>query len=146
MRFILALVYAATWLWPSAFLFAQQNQSPAQTVVLEGVVKSRKEYGPPGYGETPRTDPKVTIFVLRLTKATGYRQLGLPPDKERGGRLVSEVQLICHADACELQLRNSVGRRVTVRGEADQAAEPGAYLPVVFWVRELSSFSNKQHD
>jgi len=36
-------------------------------VRLEGTLSERKEYGPPGYGETPAKDKRETIFVLKLS-------------------------------------------------------------------------------
>lgn len=36
-------------------------------VRLSGVVKTETRLGPPGYGETPSRDKKVTIFVLHLS-------------------------------------------------------------------------------
>ena len=36
-------------------------------VRLEGTLTERKEYGPPGYGETPSKDERTTILVLKLS-------------------------------------------------------------------------------
>ena len=42
-------------------------------VRLEGVLVERKEYGPPGYGETPAKDERDVILLLQLAKPISVR-------------------------------------------------------------------------
>lgn len=73
----------SSWMIPIAMLFVlgkhqqvlansktSENLS-TQTVTLKGRAETRTFYGPPGYGETPATDSRETVWVLFLKKPLG---------------------------------------------------------------------------
>jgi hypothetical protein len=117
---------------------ANGNEDSPPMVSLTGILKSKMEYGPPGYGETPKTDPKIKIFVLKLSKSQTGRQLSLPGEATRK---FSEIQLRCDSNAmpqCEPFLEQSIGRQITVSGETDGQTYPTDYLPVILYVRTVA--------
>jgi hypothetical protein len=132
----LCLVFSATPGIP-----ASANEQSQKMVVLTGALRSRTEWGPPGFGETPKVDGKVSIFVLKLLKPQTPAQLSLPPVKKEE-RHFSEVQLWCDSAAfprCDELLKKAVGHRITVSGEATRATEPTDYLPVVIHVHLITN-------
>lgn len=139
----LAAVLAVQTLW---FGFVVTiNASPPESdsppmVALSGVLKSKVEWGPPGFGETPKIDSKVRIFVLKLREPRSAKQLSLSRDKK--GEEFREIQLWCDSNAfpkCKSRLRESVGHRITVVGQAARGAEPTDYLPVTLRVSLITS-------
>lgn len=132
----LCLFFSAT----PAITVTASEQSP-KMVILTGTLRSKTEWGPPGYGETPKVDGKVAIFVLKLSKPETALQLSIPPG-EKEERCFSEVQLWCDSAAfprCDALLKKSVGRRITVSGQAARATEPTDYLPVVIHVHLIAN-------
>jgi hypothetical protein len=124
------------------FRAAPFDSDSPPAVVLTGVLKSRTEWGPPGFGETPKVDSKTVIFVLRLRKPQPPKQLSLPEGKKKLEETISEIQLWCDSAAfsgCESLLKKSVGHRITVAGQAAWAVEPTDYLPVTFHVRLITN-------
>ena len=100
---------------------------------LEGTLTERKEYGPPGYGETPSKDEKATILVLKLSNpvsvqptanAAANGSTSLDPVKD-----VREVQLYIPkpqvADA-----RKLLSKVVVAVGTLNEAAAPSQYTKV----------------
>ena len=120
---------------------AAQSNSPVSgstVLTLEGRVSSRKTWGPPGFGETPKVDSRLVIYVLKLGEAKTPKQLSLSENSRELRQDVSEVQLRCDSKAlprCESLLKQSLGRRVTVVGEITEAATPTDFLPVTMFVR-----------
>jgi len=108
-------------------------------VALTGIVRSRTEWGPPGFGETPKADAKVVIFTLKLSAPRTGKQLSLP---EEGGKQFTELQLRCDSTTfpnCESALKKSVGQKVKVSGLVESAAAPTDYLPVILRVRSIAN-------
>lgn len=102
-------------------------------VRLEGTLTERKEYGPPGYGETPSKDERTTILVLKLSSpisvqptanAEASGSASLDPVKD-----VRELQLYIPkpqvADA-----RKLLGKVVVAVGTLNEAAAPSQYTKV----------------
>jgi hypothetical protein len=98
-----------------------------------GTLTERKEYGPPGYGETTSKDERDTILVLKLSSpisiqptanAEASGSASLDPVKD-----VREVQLFVPrhqvADA-----RKLLGKVVVAVGTLNEAAAPSQYTKV----------------
>ena len=116
-------------------IFLWGDDSPP-TIVLKGILESKSEWGPPGFGETPRLDSRVSIFVLKLDKPRTARELGLQSDK-KDGEIYKEIQLWCDSalfPRCQEALRKSKGRRIAIGGQAAFAVEPTDYSPVTLRV------------
>src|SRR6478736_2094703 len=68
--FILSCICLASFQNPKS---VQQKPQPTYKFepavsTLTGTLKAEVFYGPPGYGETPKTDKKETAYILHLTK------------------------------------------------------------------------------
>ncbi len=114
------------------------DRPSAPMVALEGTIRSRRVWGAPGFGETPKQDSRTTIYLLRLKKpkTAGGLSLGAPSNRE-AAREYSEVQLFCDSTKfprCAATVHSSVGRRVTVSGKVDFAVEPTDYVPITMEV------------
>lgn len=114
------------------------DRASAHVVVLEGTIKSRRVWGPPGFGETPKQDTRTTIYVLKLKKPKKAAELSLgAPSNEKPPKEYSEVQLFCDSikfPRCAAAVHSSVGREVTVSGRVDFAVEPTDYVPITMEV------------
>ncbi len=114
------------------------ERAPASMVALEGTIKSRRVWGPPGFGETPRQDSRTTIFLLKLKKPKTAAELSLSTGSNEGpARKYSEVQLFCDSvkfPRCTAVVHSSVGHEVTVSGRVDFAVEPTDYVPITMEV------------
>jgi hypothetical protein len=136
---MMGLVTLLLWLGFAGTIGASSsNEVSPSVIVLTGILKSRTEWGPPGWGETTKLDSKFAIFVLQLREPRTTRQLYLPDDGKDGEKRFAEIQLWCDNTAfpqCEAALKKSLGHRITVSGQAAYAIEPADYLPVTLRVR-----------
>jgi|WetSurMetagenome_2_1015567.scaffolds.fasta_scaffold116030_2 hypothetical protein len=126
----------------SVRMIAASPSSDEPVVVLTGVVKSKTEWGPPGFGETAKVDGKFVIFTLKLVAARTGKQLSLPEDAKDRDKKFAELQLRCDSSAfpaCEGALKRSLGHRVTVGGQVERAAAPTDYLPIILRVRLITN-------
>lgn len=104
------------------------------TVSLTGTLTSEEKLGPPGYGETPDVDRKMTIFVLRLDAPIDT--CGQPGGVINFDSLknVTEVQVYCAED---LDCRQYLARKLTVAGTLEQAILGAHFKPVVARVSKV---------
>ena len=127
-----------------AELRAQVGSPPVtpKPVTIVGQLKSRIEFGPPGFGETRRTDSKVQIYYVELARTLSPEQLHLPPG---GGEKVqnsySNVQLWCgdSFEACENFLPSHVGQTILVSGITAYALEANDFYPVTITVGAIDA-------
>ncbi len=128
------------------------DEDSAASVQLAGILQSKTELGPPGFGETPKVDSRVKVFVLKLEEPLTQEQLSLQPAKSGRGtsdlpKRFDEVQLRCADSAvgfpCEATLKKLVGHRIRVRGDADWAVYPTDFLPVILSVRSIRESSRR---
>lgn len=88
----------------------QELRYETANVTLTGRVVYRTFYGPPNYGETPKTDSRETQAILLLDSPIDV--IGTPNDEinetERGVKAITLVS--------DRSLRSFVGKRVTVQG------------------------------
>jgi hypothetical protein len=102
-------------------------------VRLEGTLIERKEYGPPGYGETPAKDEKDTILVLKLSSPITVQPTA-------NAEVSGSASLDTVKDVHELQLyipqskvadvRKLIGKIVVAVGTLNEAAAPSQYTKV----------------
>ena len=111
-------------------------------VRLEGTLTERKEYGPPGYGETPSKDERDTILVLKLSRpisvqptanaeASGSASLDRVKD-------VREVQLFMPKPQVG-DVRKLLGKVVLAVGTLNEAAAPSQYTKVWLYTQTLNA-------
>jgi hypothetical protein len=116
---------------------AQKNQlldyEPA-IVMLEGVVKVRTEFGPPNYGENPKTDKREKVPVLILTRSINVRATtgdGINGTPVRGAKV---VQL---AADLGVSLKPFIDKRAIVTGGLFQGNTGHHHYAVVMSVKSI---------
>lgn len=88
-------------------------------------------YGPPGWGEYPKTDPKEEYFVLVLAHPINMKGDTLDPE-DTEEKDVKEVQIIGVVDETDLKtLDDLVGCNVSVTGHLYHRSAPGDRTRVV---------------
>jgi hypothetical protein len=126
---------------------AAQAQADAQkglnnVVVLEGRLMRKLVYGPPGFGETPRVDSKITVYYVALKVPMTPQQLKLSSSlKHPGTRNYEQVQLYCGNTftTCNEFLRSHMNHSVLVRGTIAYALEPNDVYPVTMTVAAMDT-------
>ena len=88
------------------------NYEPAN-VTLTGVVVSKTYYGPPNYGENPKTDAKETQYILVLDSPVDV--VGDQNTMTKTERGVKRITLVIH-DFNANPVEPLLGRRVEVSG------------------------------
>ncbi len=104
------------------------------TVELEGRLVIRSKYGPPNYGEQPKTDKKLKVLFLILTKPINVR--GTEGDEYNAQSVegARQIQLILSDGGAH---KNSIGKNVVVKGTLFHAITGHHFTDVVMTVRSL---------
>ena len=101
-------------LWATA-LSAQAQRKQVhygpEKVALTGRVVSRTFYGPPGYGENPKTDSRESQYILLLDRPIDV--LGSPDDEAERG--VKQITLVV-SDFKATPVRPWLHQRVVIEG------------------------------
>lgn len=108
------------------------------TVELQGRLTVQSKYGPPNYGENPRTDAKVKVPVLVLLTPVSIR--GTPGDANNAKSVsgVRRIQLILLNKTPYKEFTNKI---VVVKGTLFHAHSGHHYTRVVM---DVSSIEAKQ--
>jgi hypothetical protein len=110
---------------------------------LEGKIEQRLKFGPPGYGESPLTDPKVRILVLKL-----YCPIDVAPQPNAKVsdtpsltdlHSISEIQLFLFKKGQQGFAKAHLGQRALVSGKLEEGVAGGEYTKVVMIVSKISS-------
>lgn len=109
------------------------SSASSRIVIVKGTIKSKRVWGPPNFGETPKKDARFVIYTLKLKEAKTAAQLSL--DEAAGNRLNSYIELQLRCDIarfpqCQALISHSVGREITIGGRAEYGVYPTDYLPV----------------
>lgn len=134
----IAILFLLVTLEPSLASAAQNRQwlsyGPA-LVELEGKLTIESRYGPPNFGENPKTDAKVSVAVLALTRPVNVYegQQDFPFNVEVRG--IRRIQLLLFD--FKGPYNQLIGKRVVVAGSVVHAHTGGHYTQVVM---EVGSF------
>src|SRR5260370_25462045 len=82
-----------------------------EKVTLTGRVVYRTFYGPPGYGENPKTDSRETQDILLLDSAVDVIATGNDPLTGQTERRVTRITLVI-----DHSIGNLIGKRVIIEG------------------------------
>lgn len=106
-----------------------------ETVELQGRLILQWKYGPPNYGEEPKTDSKGRVPILVLTDAINVR--GNPQDaiNSKSVQGIRRVQLAFSDTGTSY--RHLVGKDVVVKGTLFHAHTGHHYTDVVLTVRSI---------
>jgi hypothetical protein len=117
---------------------AQENRwlsyEPA-VVELEGQLIVESKYGPPNYGENPRTDSKVRIRVLVVSKPVNVR--GNPQDALNKESLEGIRRIQLNLFNLKTPYKQLIGKRVVVSGTLSHAITGHDYTKVVMDVHSI---------
>ncbi len=105
-----------------------------ELVTLSGTLQTEQRYGPPNYGEDPKTDMKMKILVLHLSspvETCGEPGNRVNPDSFNN---LQEIQLIVEPGQSYDSL---VGRMVVAQGALEQATLGPHFTKVVMNAREV---------
>jgi hypothetical protein len=109
-------------------------------VELDGKLIVESKYGPPNYGENPKTDAKVRVLILVLIKPVNIR--GNPQDtlNKESVQGIKRIQL----DVFNLKTpyKQLVGRNVVVKGTLFRAITGHDYTKVVMDVCSIEQKTN----
>ena len=118
---------------------AKQPAVADAMTTVSGTLRTKVVFGPPGFGETPKTDSTARIYFIELPAALTAAQLHLPAGGADLRDTYAQVQLWCgpEPESCERFLRRHVSRRIVARGTTAFAVAPMEVLPVNMTVRDL---------
>ena len=103
-------------------------------IALNGRIREIHGYGPPGYGEEPKTDAKVTYLIIELPKpinisCTSERPEWASIDCAAAKRLKLFFPS-SSGDELELAAKKMIGRRVVLTGSLKRAETAGEMTPI----------------
>jgi len=108
---------------------------------LTGHLHSSWQYGPPGFGETPKTDPKVSFVYITLDQPievspnAGVGSDDPDADTEKN---VRKVRLWCfERPSCKLLLHTPTTCSVTLVGQLHHAVAPLDFYDVTMDVEDV---------
>lgn len=108
---------------------AQQNNA----IVFEskasacGLLTSEKHFGPPGFGENPKTDSTFTAWVLLSDIPIALVNTKHPEKSSKTNR----IQLYFNDSKVGTDVRNTMaGKKVCASGHSEEAIAPGDIAPV----------------
>ena len=132
---ILLLTVLAAIAHPTAAQAQRWLHYEPETVELDGRLVIQAKFGPPNYGEQPKTDQRVRVPVLVLAD-----RVSMLPSKEEGHDAqpvysVREIQL-AFADS-GTNYKNLIGKNVVVSGTLFHAHTGHHYTDVVLTVRSI---------
>ncbi|SRR6266566_3069663 len=104
-----------------------------QVVTLMGRVTLRTFFGPPNYGESPKTDSRETQAVLLLDKPVCT--LANPKDYDDPENNQKEITLVPAAD---MKLSSYSGKLVSVQGTLFHANTGHHHTPILMSVQTLT--------
>lgn len=110
---------------------AQETRGSLSSLALKGTLLRRHFPGAPGFGETPKIDGRVTVYILKLNRPIGR---GAVPGLNLDKKLVSELQIVCSSlvvPNCQILLKKLVGEEIAISGHITEAIEPNEFLPFI---------------
>ncbi len=104
-------------------------------VRLSGAIVEKDEYGAPGYGEDPKTDERLRVYLLRVSEAVDVcadTSSAAPQPRVNG---VHSLQLTGHVSGDEL--RRHLGGPVEVFGTLWRRVWPGDFTDALIRVDSI---------
>jgi len=105
-------------------------------VELQGVLKTERAYGPPGFGEDPKRDAKEDIYVLQLDPPINVRASDELNTEEKD---VREIQLVVRENTVRAELRRQKGKRAGVKGTLFHAHTGHHHRPVLLDLQRVQA-------
>ena len=119
-----------------------------QEISISGVIRVETFFGPPGFGENPRTDDRIAGFIVKLDRAlcvanyNGAR--GEFSESERKLLRVPEIQIMSNVSGKpNSALFRMAGRHLVLRGRASFAEAAAHLRPITMLPVEIEA-TNRQ--
>jgi hypothetical protein len=126
------------------FANAQVTMEPEdKPVTLTGTIRLLQGYGPPGWGENKKTDPKFTYLVIELSNPINTPCTPSRPEwrsVECGS--AKQLELFFRSSAThglEASAKKLIGQRATVEGTLQRAIAPAEMTPIYVEVTALQA-------
>lgn len=122
----------------------QQNKTTyyfePDTTALVGTIKLCHAFGPPGYGETPESDEKVTYYAIHLSKP-----INILPSKNVSEDTtdldtvpnLADIQLVVLDKVYFPLLKAAVGKKAFVKGTLFAAETAHHYTPALLTLSQF---------
>ena len=110
-------------------------------VRLSGTIEKEEKYGAPGYGENPKTDEKLQVYLLKLSvpiDVCADTSSVAPQPSAKGVRF---VQLTEHVS--EQELRRHLGVSVEVFGTLRRRVWPGDFTDALIRVDSIPALRRR---
>ena len=121
-------------LFMSITAFAKEyNYEPAQGEII-GTIIQKMYYGPPGYGEDPKNDPKVYPYLLKTDTPNDFISDGKDPTNstEKG---IAELQIFLENE--KIDLKNFLHKKVKIKGTFSHAVSGGHHTKVLINAQDV---------
>ncbi len=132
---ILLLTVLATVAHPTATQAQRLLSYEPQTVELDGRLIIKSKFGPPNYGEQPKTDQKVKVPVLVLKNAVNV--LASQEDGYNSQPVYNTTQIQLAFTDTATTYRNLIGKNVVVTGSLFHAHTGHHYTEAVLKVHSI---------
>jgi hypothetical protein len=106
-----------------------------ETVELQGRLILRWKYGPPNFGERPKTDRKVRVPMLALTDSINVRRTQDDGHNSQSVEGIRRIQLVVSDTGTSY--RHLIGKEVVVKGTLFHAFSGHHYTDVLITVRSI---------
>jgi hypothetical protein len=109
------------------------------TTTISGTLTEKQFYGRPNYGETPETDEKVEVFILKPDYPVNVLAAPNQPDPETSDktfRNITEIQV--YSTDTNVLLSKKLNQKVTLKGVLFIGRSGGHYTKVVMEVRKIA--------
>ena len=108
---------------------------PQTSLRLVGMVMRQQRFGPPGYGETPKEDERITIYLLRLGRPFDVCALDVHANLSDTIHHVIAMELTGKVDPD--RLTRAIGRTLTVYGTLDYQSGSHDFTEVIIRVDSI---------
>jgi hypothetical protein len=111
-------------------------------VSLEGKLIVESKYGPPNYGENPKTDAKVRVLMLVLSRPVSVR--GNPQDALNTEQVEGIKRIQLNLFNLKTPYEQFIGKRIFVNGTLFRAHTGHHYTKVIMDVQSLKPSNGSQ--
>lgn len=120
-------------------LFAAELRYEMPNTAVVGVVKKKLVYGPPGYGEDPKHDKKVEIYLLETEDLNHFAKdpTDLTTQDESN---IKEFQIIQEKDG--INTERFLNKKVTVMGSFSHSISGGQHTNVILNTTTIREFDH----
>ena len=115
---------------------APEDYGDNKTSVFVGTLVRKEVFGPPNYGETPKTDQVVTYYVLDMPIMITIDFESIENSEIKNQKSTSYLQIAGSFDAVELS--KLVGQKVSIQGKLFPATSGHHITPILLSVEKFN--------